>query len=89
MLTSIVLNSLRPSVRRISARYLEYGFELEVTSAMGPPGPWSGGGGGGAAVVNDQVTGVMVFPAASFAPLTFAVYFVESARAALGVRVAV
>ena len=71
--TSMVANSLSPSVRRISARYLEYGFPLEVTSAIGPPGPWSGGGGGGAAVVNDQVTGAMVLFAESRAPLTVAV----------------
>ena len=44
-----------------------------MTTAIGPPGPWSGGGGGGAAVVNDQVTGVMVLFAESRAPLTVAV----------------
>ena len=43
-----------------------------------------------AAVVNDQETAeVMGSPALSVAPLTVAVYVVELARAALGVRVAV
>ena len=50
-------------MRRISARYFEYGFAELVTTAIGPPGPWSGGGGGGAAVVNVQVTGAIVLPA--------------------------
>src|SRR3954451_6274913 len=71
--TSIVLNSLRPSVRSISARYFEYGLVELVTSAMGPPGPWSGPGGGGAPVVKDQLTGLIVLLAPSFAPLTEAV----------------
>ena len=35
-------------VRRVRVR------RLLVTTAIGPPGPWSGGGGGGAAVVKDQ-----------------------------------
>src|SRR4051812_42785190 len=47
---STVVNSFRPSVRRISARYFEYGFAELVTTATGPPGPLSGGGGDGAAV---------------------------------------
>ena len=43
-----------------------------------------------AAVVNDQENGApMGSPALSVAPLTVAVYVVELARAALGVRVAV
>ena len=43
-----------------------------------------------AAVVNDQETAeVMGSPALSVAPLTVAVYVVELAKAALGVRVAV
>ena len=49
---------------------------------IGPPGPWSGGGGGGAAVVKDQLTGAIVLPAASWAPLTDAVYVVFAASAA-------
>src|SRR4051794_10919365 len=71
--TSIVLNSLRPSVRRISARYFEYRLPELVTTAIGPPGPCSGPGGGGAPVVKDQLTGAIVLLAASFAPLTEAV----------------
>ena len=68
-----MVNSFRPSVRRISARYFEYGFAELVTTAIGPPGPWSGGGGGGAAVVKFHVTGAMVLPAASVASFTVAV----------------
>ena len=77
MPTSTVANSLRPSVRRISARNLEYGFDELVTSAIGPPGPWSGGGGGSAPVVNDQLVDVIVLPAASWAPLTVTEYALE------------
>ena len=36
---SMVANSFSPSVRRISARYFEYGLVLLVTTAIGPPGP--------------------------------------------------
>ena len=54
-------NSLRPSVRSISAgngRELAGAGAAEfLMTSTGPPGPWSGGGGGGAAVVNDQLTG--------------------------------
>jgi hypothetical protein len=71
--TSIVLNSLNPSARMISARYRLYGFALLVTTAIGPPGPSLGGGGGGAAVVKDQLTGAIVLPAMSLAPDTVAV----------------
>ena len=56
---------------------------------IGPPGPWSGGGGGGAAVEKDHVAGAMTLPAASRAPLTATVYWVEKAKAADGVNVAV
>ena len=48
-----------------------------VTSAIGPPGPESGGGGGAAAVSNDHVTGAIVLPDGSRAPLTVTVYGVE------------
>src|SRR5262245_5609449 len=72
-LTSMVLNSLNPSARMISARYWLYGFVPLVTSAIGPPGPSDGGGGGGAAVVKDQLTGTIVLPAVSLAPDTLAV----------------
>src|SRR3954471_24805016 len=75
--TSIVLNSLSPSVRRISARYIEYGLAELVTTAIGPPGPWSGGGGGFAPVLKLQRTAVIVLLAASFAPERFTVYEVE------------
>ncbi len=73
---SATANSFRPSARRISAvkevKVLAPLAELLMTST-GPPGPWSSGGGGGAAVVKDQLTGDMVLPAASLAPLTVAV----------------
>src|SRR4051794_13289656 len=71
--TSMVLNSLNPSARMISARYWLYGFALLVMTPIGPPGPSVGGGGAGAAVVNDQVTGAIVLPAVSFAPDSVAV----------------
>lgn len=40
-------------------------------------------------VVKVQVTGVITLPLVSAAPLTFAVYVVDTASAALGVKVAV
>ncbi len=85
----MVANSFSPSVRRISARYFEYGLAFEVTTAIGPPGPWSGGGGGGAAVVKLQVTAVIVLFELSRAPLTVAVYVVDALSGELGVSVAV
>ncbi len=60
-----------------------------VTSAIGPPGPDVGGGGGAAAVSKDHVTGDIVLPDGSRAPLSVTLKGVEYASWAVGVSVAV
>src|SRR3954471_11449257 len=89
---SATANSFRPSVRSTSAvkaaNWPAAADGFRITST-GPPGPCSGPGGGGAAVLNDQLSGAIVLPAGSRAPLTAAVYDVEVARAPFGVKVAV
>src|ERR1044072_6155827 len=88
----IVVNSLSPSARSISAANGVNWLSVEdvfFTTRTGPPGPLSSGGGAAPPVVKLQLPGAIVLPAASWAPLTAAVYVVFVARAADGVSVAV
>ena len=72
----MVVNSFSPSARSTSAangvNWLS-GADGFFTTRTGPPGPLSSGGGLAPPVVKLQLTGAIVLPAASWAPLTDAV----------------
>jgi hypothetical protein len=52
---SLAANSFNPSALNISTGYLLNGFDAELITKIGPPGPSFGSGGGGLAVVKFHV----------------------------------